>query len=161
MMYLRKIALQASTDQGIVRDAILAVEGPPSQQVASANLQEVSPSLYRNLKILGDNIRPSEVGSNAIVAGGDATQSGLGMLLGNPHQPWNGSGRWYEAHLTIPGEYDAAGASLQGLPWIGIGFTRDVAWTHTVDYATRFTLYEVTLNPDNPCLLYTSDAADE
>ena len=33
MMYLRKIALQASTDQGIVRDAILAVEGPPSQQV--------------------------------------------------------------------------------------------------------------------------------
>ena len=150
MMYLRKIALQASTDQGIVRGAILAVDGPPSQQVASANLQEVSPSLYRNLKTLGENIRPSEVGSNAIVAGGDATQSGLGMLLGNPHQPWNGSGRWYEAHLTIPGEYDAAGASLQGLPWIGIGFTRDVAWTHTVDYATRFTLYEVTLNPDNP-----------
>ena len=150
MMYLRKIALQASTDQGIVRDAILSVQGPPVPQMISNNLQEVSPSLYRNLKALSENIRPSEVGSNAIVAGGNATQSGLGMLLGNPHQPWNGSGRWYEAHLTIPGEYDAAGASLQGLPWIGIGFTRDVAWTHTVDYATRFTLYEVTLNPDNP-----------
>ena len=150
MMYLRKIALQASTDQGIVRDAILSVQGPPSQQVASANLQSLSTSLYDNLRVLGENIRPSEVGSNAIALGGDATQSGSGMLLGNPHQPWNGSGRWYEAHLTIPGEYDAAGASLQGLPWIGIGFTRDLAWTHTVDYATRFTLYEVTLNPDNP-----------
>ena len=151
MMYLRKIALQASTDQGIVRDAILSVQGPPSQQVASANLQSLSTSLYDNLRILGENIRPSEVGSNAIALGGDATQSGSGMLLGNPHQPWTGSsGRWYEAHLTIPGEYDAAGASLQGLPWMGIGFTRDLAWTHTVDYATRFTLYEVTLNPDNP-----------
>ena len=150
MMYLRKIALQASTDQGIVRDAILSVQGPPSQQVASANLQSLSTSLYDNLRVLGENIRPSEVGSNAIALGGDATQSGSGMLLGNPHQPWNDSGRWYEAHLTIPGEYDAAGASLQGLPWIGIGFTRDLAWTHTVDYATRFTLYEVTLNPDNP-----------
>lgn len=73
------------------------------------------------------------------------------MLLGNPHrQPWQGSGRWYEAHLTIPGEYDAAGASLQGLPFIGIGFTKDVAWTHTVDYASRFTLYELKLNPNNP-----------
>ncbi|GAB5451223.1 MAG: N-acyl homoserine lactone acylase QqaR [Halioglobus sp.] len=150
MMYLRKIALQASTDQGIVRGAILAVEGPPSQQLASANLQEVSTSLYQSLKTLRDDIRPGEVGSNAIILGGDATQSGGGMLLGNPHQPWNGSGRWYEAHLTIPGEYDVAGASLQGLPWIGIGFTRDLAWTHTVDYATRFTLYEVTLNPENP-----------
>ena len=150
MMYLRKIALQASTDQSIVRDAILSVQGPPSQQVASANLREVSTSLYRSLKTLGENIRPTEVGSNAIALGGEATQSGTGMLLGNPHQPWNGSGRWYEAHLTIPGEYDVAGVSLQGLPWIGIGFTRDLAWTHTVDYATRFTLYEVTLNPDNP-----------
>ncbi|MDH4042120.1 MAG: penicillin acylase family protein, partial [Gammaproteobacteria bacterium] len=52
--------------------------------------------------------------------------------------------------LTIPGEYDVAGASLQGLPWIGIGFTKDVAWTHTVDYSTRFTLYELKLNPNNP-----------
>ena len=150
MMYLRKIALQASTDQGIVRSAILAVQGPPSQQVAAANLQEVSTSLYQNIKTAGETIRPSEVGSNAIAAGGDDTQSGFGILLGNPHQPWEGSGRWYEVHLTIPGEYDVAGASLQGLPWVGIGFTVDVAWTHTVDFATRFTLYEVTLNPENP-----------
>jgi acyl-homoserine-lactone acylase len=150
MMYLRKIALQASTDQGIVRDAILSVQGPPSQQLASTQLQDVSTSLYQSLKTLGENIRPTEVGSNAVALGGNATQSGFGMLLGNPHQPYNGSGRWYEAHLTIPDVYDVAGASLQGLPWIGIGFTRDLAWTHTVDYATRFTLYEVRLNPENP-----------
>ncbi len=150
MMYLRKIALQASTDQGIVRDAILRVQGPDSLQMASTDQLQVQPGLRQDIYAAGRDIRPSEVGSNAIALGSDATQDGGGLILGNPHQPWNGSGRWYEAHLTIPGEYDAAGASLQGLPWIGIGFTRDVAWTHTVDYATRFTLYEVKLNPADP-----------
>ena len=72
------------------------------------------------------------------------------MLLGNPHQPWFGNGAWYQAHLTIPGVYDVAGAALHGLPFIAIGFTRDVAWTHTVSYANRFSLYELKLNPDNP-----------
>lgn len=150
MMYLRKIALQASTDQGIVRGAILAVDGPDAMQMASVEQLGVRPNLLADLQAMGKAIRPTEVGSNAIALGGEATQDGGGLLLGNPHQPWNGSGRWYEAHLTIPGEYDVAGASLQGLPWIGIGFTKDVAWTHTVDYATRFTLYEVLLNPDDP-----------
>ncbi len=109
-----------------------------------------APSRAAPWQMPAEAMRPGEVGSNAIALGGDATQNGGGLLLGNPHQPWNGSGRWYEAHLTIPGEYDVAGASLQGLPWIGIGFTKDLAWTHTVDYSTRFTLYELKLNPENP-----------
>jgi len=89
---------------------------------------------------------------------GDSTQTGFGVLFGNPQQPWQCSGCWYEAHLTIPGEYDVAGASLQGLPWIGIGFNKDIAWTHTVSFATRFTLFSLKLNPDNP-LQYEFDGA--
>jgi len=150
MEYLRRIALAGSSDQGIVRDALLAATGPDVDALAGADKLGVEAFPGRALAAAGRVLRPSEVGSNAIALGSDATQNGGGLLLGNPHQPWNGSGRWYEAHLTIPGEYDAAGASLQGLPWIGIGFTRDLAWTHTVDYSTRFTLYELKLNPDNP-----------
>jgi len=148
MIYLRRIALAGSSDQGIVRSALLSVQAPNSGGMAA--LTGVSTSAYKSIEAFGQSFRPSEVGSNAIALGRDATQDGSGMLLGNPHQPWNGSGRWYEAHLTIPGEYDAAGASLQGLPWIGIGFTKDVAWTHTVDFSTRFTLYELKLNPNDP-----------
>lgn len=151
LQYLRLIGLAGSSDQGIVRSAILAVQGPDSNDAMAARDRlgvEAFPA--RALAQAGSAFRPAEVGSNAIALGSDATQNGSGLLLGNPHQPWNGSGRWYEAHLTIPGVYDAAGASLQGLPWIGIGFTKDVAWTHTVDFATRFTLYELKLNPDNP-----------
>ena len=84
------------------------------------------------------------------ILGRDATRSGKGMLLGNPHQPWFGSGAWYQAHLTLPGVYDVAGAALHGFPFIGIGFNQDVAWTHTVSLANRFSLYELKLNPDNP-----------
>jgi acyl-homoserine-lactone acylase len=148
--HLRRIALGGSSDQGLIRDALLAVTGPDAVATQASALEPVSAPLRRSLQRAGRELRPGEEGSNAIALGRDATQNGSGLLLGNPHQPWQGSGRWYEAHLTIPGVYDVAGASLQGLPWIGIGFTRDVAWTHTVAFATRFTLYELKLNPDNP-----------
>ena len=42
-------------------------------------------------------------GSNAIALGRERTQSGAGMVLGNPHLPWRGDGLLYQAHLTIPG----------------------------------------------------------
>jgi acyl-homoserine-lactone acylase len=144
--HLRRIALGGSSDQGLVRAGLIAVTGPTNAQ----SLAPISAPALESLRTVGDALRPDTKGSNAILAGRDATQDGGSVLLGNPHQPWQGSGRWYEAHLTIPGEYDVAGASLQGLPFIGIGFTKDVAWTHTVDYASRFTLYELKLNPDNP-----------
>ena len=43
-----------------------------------------------------------------------------------------------------------AGAALHGVPWVGIGFNGDLAWTHTTSFASRFTLYELQLNPDDP-----------
>lgn len=146
--HLRRIGLAGSSDQGLIRDGLLSVTPPGS--VSAASLQEIQTPALKSLDAIGKAMRPSNKGSNAILAGRDATTNGGSVLLGNPHQPWSGSGRWYEAHLTIPGEYDVAGASLQGLPFIGIGFTKDVAWTHTVDFASRFTLYELKLNPDNP-----------
>ncbi len=87
------------------------------------------------------------IGSNAIALGRQATQSGNGMLLGNPHFPWDGSERFYQAHLTIPGKVDVQGGSLYGVPLILIGNTRHMAWSHTVSTARRFTPYQLTLVP--------------
>ena len=39
-----------------------------------------------------------------------------GMVLGNPHFPWDGSERLYQAQLTIPGKLDVSGGSLYGVP---------------------------------------------
>lgn len=89
-------------------------------------------------------------GSNAVALGRVATVNGKGMMLGNPHYPWSGSSRFHMAHLTIPGEYDVMGVGLVSTPFLVIGFNKDVAWSHTVSTALRFTLYELTLDPDNP-----------
>ena len=43
---------------------------------------------------------------NAVALGKDATDNGHGMLLGNPHFPWDGPERFYQAQLTIPGKLD-------------------------------------------------------
>ena len=92
----------------------------------------------------------SAFGSNATALGGDATSTDRGMILGNPHFPWHGRYRFAQAHLTIPGEYDVAGGALLGSPVVNIGFNEDVAWSHTVSTAFRFTPYEYRLLPGLP-----------
>ena len=141
--YFRRIQLQGSTDQGIVRQAILDAAGPDSATTPSRPVNNLAAADLASL------VNP-DLGSNAVALGRDATQTGTGMLLGNPHQPWRGVGSFYQVHLTIPGEYDAMGAALKGFPKIAIGFNKDLAWTHTVSLASRFTLFELTLNPENP-----------
>ncbi len=90
------------------------------------------------------------IGSNAYAVGAEAVQDGgSGLLFGNPHFPWQGADRFYMSHLTIPGEYDVMGAALHGLPSVVLGFNKDIAWSHTVSTADRFTFYELTLNPEN------------
>ena len=84
-------------------------------------------------------------GSNATAIGGDRSTTRRGMLLGNPHFPWRGRYHFTQQHLTIPGRYDVAGASLIGSPVVNIGWNKRVAWSHTVSTAYRFTPYEYTL----------------
>jgi acyl-homoserine-lactone acylase len=84
-------------------------------------------------------------GSNATAVGGDRSTTGRGMILGNPHFPWRGRYHFTQQHLTIPGKYDVAGASLIGSPVVNIGWNKRVAWSHTVSTAYRFTPYEYTL----------------
>ncbi len=141
----RKLILRASTDPLI--DAILDAE-PPSESTARAD-QRAPQSFEFAAADLGI-APPTEMGSNAIGVGADASQTGYGILLGNPHFPWAGSERFYMAHLTIPGVYDVMGASLHGLPVINVGFNRNLAWSHTVSSARRFTLFELDILEDDP-----------
>ena len=89
-------------------------------------------------------------GSNAYALGSETTGTDSGILYGNPHEPWNGVQRFYEFHLTMPGELDVMGAAQQGQPFPNIGFNKDVAWSHTVSTAKRFTLYQLELVNGDP-----------
>lgn len=90
------------------------------------------------------------IGSNAVALGADATDNGMGMVLGNPHFPWDGGERLYQMQLTIPGKVNVSGAGLYGVPLVLIGHTDGVAWSHTVSTAYRFTPFELTLVPGDP-----------
>src|SRR5262249_59757287 len=92
----------------------------------------------------------STVGSNAVAIGSAGTRDHLGLLLANPHQPWFGTGRFYQAQLTIPGKINVTGASLYGIPLILVGHNENVAWSHTTSTAWRFTPFQLTLVKGHP-----------
>ena len=133
-----------------------SVGGPAGFAEVPAQL----PSRKALLKGLGKD-PDSPFGSNATAVGSAATTSGRGMLLGNPHFPWRGRYRFAQAQLTIPGEYNVAGASLIGSPVVNIGFNRNVAWSHTVSTAYRFTPYEYPTVPGSSTTYVTTDGPKE
>ena len=90
------------------------------------------------------------VGSNMIGFGTAATGDGSPLLFGNPHWYWRGPDRFYQAQLTIPGELNVAGTSFLGVPVIQIGYTDNIAWSHTVSTARRFGLFQLSLAPGDP-----------
>lgn len=94
------------------------------------------------------------IGSNAVAIGrGGSRDHKHGVLLGNPHFPWIGPERFYQAQLTIPhgpNSVNVEGASLFGVPIVLIGHTQSMAWSHTVSTARRFTIYQLTLVPGSP-----------
>lgn len=106
-----------------------------------------------------DTINVMNGGSNAYAFGSEVTGTSSGVMYGNPHEPWEGVQRFYEFHLTMPGELDVMGAGQQGQPFPNIGFNKDVAWSHTVSTAKRFTLYQLSLVNGNPLKYnYTNSA---
>jgi acyl-homoserine-lactone acylase len=113
----------------------MANAAPPGQAVASLD---------------SDFETVAGIGSNAVAMGRDVTESGRGLLLGNPHYPWQGSSRFHMIHTTIPGELDVMGVSLFTTNRIAIGFNKDIAWSHTVSTGLRSTLYALELDPEDP-----------
>ncbi len=89
-------------------------------------------------------------GSNGWAVGRDMTENGRGAVLANPHFPYTGALRFYETHLTIPGELNVSGASLLGVPMVQIGFNEHLAWTHTVASSRHFSVYKLRLVEGDP-----------
>jgi len=125
--------------------APIVLAQPPGAQTLTAAVSDV-----KSVEIDLSNINVTKGGSNAYALGAEVTENGRGMLYGNPHEPWQGVQRFYEFHLTIPGEIDVMGAGQQGQPFVNIGFNKDVAWSHTVSTAKRFTFYQLQLVDGDP-----------
>lgn len=103
-------------------------------------------------------------GSNGWALGPAKVVSGGTILMGNPHLPWGvnqivgndqggqnfGVYQWIEANLVIGNPaaptLNASGVTFIGGPFIGIGFTDKVAWTHTNNTIKNADVYELTLD---------------
>lgn len=119
--------------------------------IATAQPPEPSAPLDTTAASLGRLGLPANLGSNGWAIGAAASESDGGLLLANPHFPWEGEKRLWESQLTLTtGELNVYGVTLTGAPGVLIGFNDAVAWTHTVSAGYRMTLYELNLDPSSP-----------
>ena len=72
-------------------------------------------------------IRP---GSNNWVVSGAHTASGKPLLSNDMHLDLQIPNIWYEAHLTA-GDFDVAGVTLPGVPYVIVGHNRRIGWGFT------------------------------
>ena len=128
---------------GAFADAVLGAV-PPNRTALGAKPDAPTPALPQRGR------EEEMLASNGWAFGRNATPNGAGVLLGNPHFPWVGTNRFWQMHITIPGQLDVMGAAIGNSPVVQIGFNRDVAWTHTVSTGKRFTIYELQLDPADP-----------
>ncbi len=69
-------------------------------------------------------------GSNNWVVSGAHTVSGKPLLSNDMHLELEIPNVWYEAHLTA-GDFDVAGVTLPGVPYVIAGHNRRIAWGFT------------------------------
>src|SRR5664280_2904718 len=166
-MFLRgyQVVIEASSAQFIsleVKAAPPKAPAPKSSPSTTATGPSAlgAPQAATLVAAFGSNGNDT-LGSNGIGIGSQDTAAGDGMLLTNPHFPWRGTERFWMAQLTVPGQYDVEGGTLEGFPLIGIGFNQHLAWTHTVSTSFRFTFYQLKLVPGDPTSYYVDGKAQK
>jgi penicillin amidase len=71
------------------------------------------------------------IGSNNWAVMPSRTANHRTLLAGDPHLQLTLPSIWYEAHIVVPDSLDVYGVTIPGLPFIILGFNRDVAWSFT------------------------------
>ena len=147
----RRASELAAVQAGIALfvDSVLAAQAPASRSGAVEPSPRIDLAQARAEAFERGLLEPA-LGSNGWAFGKQATADGRGVLLGNPHFPWDGVNRFWQFHATVPGQLDVMGAAIGLSPTPQIGFNRDVAWTHTVSTGKRFTVHELVLDGDDP-----------
>ena len=76
-----------------------------------------------------DSFRP---GSNNWVVSGQHTVSGKPLLSNDMHLDHQMPNLWFEAHLkTTSGDFDVAGVTLPGIPFVIVGHNQRIGWGFT------------------------------
>ncbi|MER6184751.1 penicillin acylase family protein [Streptomyces sp. NPDC001652] len=141
----RGFALAVLGGQGRGVDGITAAQPPTTTSTAAPDAQDTARAARELLAA-----DTADMGSNAVAFSGTTTANGRGLLLGNPHYPWQGGRRFWQSQQTIPGELNVSGGSLLGSATVSIGHNAKVAWSHTVATGVPVNLHQLTLDPADP-----------
>ncbi|TQE39267.1 acylase [Streptomyces ipomoeae] len=144
-VFSRTYALAVLGGEGRLVDAITTAQ-PPSAGNSNPTPDPKAAARAAS-ELLGAD---ADMGSNAVAFRGDTTANGRGLLLGNPHYPWAGGRRFWQAQQTIPGELNVSGGALLGSPITQIGFNAKLAWSHTVATGVPMNVHQLTLDPADP-----------
>lgn len=146
----RNYALAVLGGQGRAVDGITAAQPPTPTTAGPAG--PAAPDAQDTARAARELFAAdsADMGSNAVAFSGTTTANGRGLLLGNPHYPWQGGRRFWQSQQTIPGELNIAGGSLLGSATISIGHNAQVAWSHTVATGVTLNLHQLTMAPGDP-----------
>lgn len=108
---------------------------------------------------------PEEEFKNLLVAQGSnmwavtpaKSASGHALLFINPHQPFFGTGQWYEGHVHSDEGWDMSGASFFGSSFPTIGHNEFLGWSHTVNAPDILDVWEETFDKPGDPLAYRYD----
>ncbi|MFE9775157.1 penicillin acylase family protein [Streptomyces sp. NPDC005931] len=174
----RGLALAVLGGQGRAVDGITAAQPPTAADGAANGASAASDAAAGTTASGGSGVRGTSagrtaraarelfsgdgagMGSNAVAFSGATTANGRGLLLGNPHYPWQGGRRFWQAQQTIPGKLNVSGGSLLGTVTVSIGHNARVAWSHTVATGVPLNLHQLTLDPSDPTV-YRADGRPE
>ena len=156
-MFLRALQIAAFSSDALIGNEVSATPPGPTAGATKAEAA-LSPDVAALRSQLTDD-NGSSRGSNGIAIGSQDTANADGMVLVNPHFPWNGENRFWMAQLTVPGQYNVEGGTLYGFPLMALGFNQDMGWTHTVSTDQRFTFYQLKLVPGHPTTYYINGKA--
>jgi penicillin G amidase len=99
----------------------------PARSNKSSLLFGMPKGMPLQLESADEQLQP---GSNDWVVSGAHTISGKPLLSNDMHLDLRIPNVWYEAHLTA-GDFDVAGVTLPGVPFVIVGHNRYIAWGFT------------------------------
>ncbi len=181
-MDLRRLRLQARVGREAAR-ALLPVNSPIQQPVQPNgqagpryDVVELPPPgapdpaaerLASELQLALGGLFPSQpahpgeppLGSNNWAVAPQRTAAGHALLAGDPHLELTLPSTWYEAHLSVAGELDVYGVTVPNVPFIVLGFNREVAWSFTNTGADVIDYYQEELDDTTRPSSYKLDGA--
>ncbi len=134
---------------GIRTEEIKTVTEPQAADAAPVNNTLSEIDAYKEAAVLQ--------GSNMWAVTPAKSASGHAMLFINPHQPFFGTGQWYEGQVHSDEGWDMSGASFFGSSFPTIGHNEFLGWSHTVNAPDIVDVWEETFDKAGDPLAYRYD----